>query len=203
MYVREVDPSKVRLRGLLEAAPDAIFVTDADDTVVMVNAQMERLFAQSRAELVGQPGRVLFPAAFQPIYNSYHNAFYYAVLPAPERTSAELWGRGPSGKDFPLEITMSPLETETGKMVTNVIRDISERKRMEAALRESEARFRRLAENAQDVIYRFRLWPAFAVEYVSPSVTAVCGFRPDEFYADRDLALRCVHPEDVPQIQKI
>lgn len=71
------------------------------------------------------------------------------------------------------------------------------------ALSESEARFRLLAENAQDVIYRYRLSPTPGFEYISPSVIAVTGYTPEEFYADPDLSTRMVHPEDRPLLEAL
>ncbi len=75
-------------------------------------------------------------------------------------------------------------------------RDIVERKRADHALRESAARFRRLAENALDMIYRYRILPTPGFEYVSPAAMAITGYRPEEFYADPDLGYKLVHPED-------
>jgi PAS domain S-box-containing protein len=74
--------------------------------------------------------------------------------------------------------------------------DITERKRAQAALQESEARFKRLAENAPDVLYRHRLRPSPRTEYISPAVHALAGHSPDEFYADPDLISRVIHPDD-------
>ncbi len=74
--------------------------------------------------------------------------------------------------------------------------EIAVRERAERALRESEARFRRLAENAEDLIYLYRLHPERTFEYVSPSATAMTGYTPDEHYADPDLGLKLVHPDD-------
>ena len=73
---------------------------------------------------------------------------------------------------------------------------IEVRKRTDAALRESEETFRRLAENAEDLIYRYRLWPERKFEYVSPSVTAMTGYTADEHYANPDLGLQIVHTDD-------
>jgi PAS domain S-box-containing protein len=75
-------------------------------------------------------------------------------------------------------------------------RDIAERKRADAALRESAARFHRLAENALDMIYRYRLLPTPGFEYVSPTAMVISGYPPESFYADPDLAYKLVHPED-------
>lgn len=71
-----------------------------------------------------------------------------------------------------------------------------QRKRAQAALRESEARYRRLTEQAPDIIYRYQLGPERRFEYVSPAVTALTGYTPAEHYADPDLGLKLVHPDD-------
>lgn len=75
--------------------------------------------------------------------------------------------------------------------------------REQAALRESEARFRRLAENAQDLIYRYRLTPPIGFEYVSPAATAITGYTPEEHYADPDLGRKIVHPDDRPLLERV
>jgi PAS domain S-box-containing protein len=75
-------------------------------------------------------------------------------------------------------------------------RIVEDKRRAEAALRESEERFRRLAENAQDLIYRYRLKPSRGFEYVSPSSTTITGYTPDEHYADPDLGFKITHPDD-------
>ena len=80
------------------------------------------------------------------------------------------------------------------------MKDITERRRSQEALRQSEERFRRLAENAQDIIYRFRPGPNPGYEYLSPAITLITGYTPDEFYADPHLGYRIVYPEDLSLI---
>ncbi len=73
--------------------------------------------------------------------------------------------------------------------------------REQAALRESEARFRRLAENAQDLIYRYRLTPPVGFEYVNPAATTITGYTPEEHYADPELGRKIVYPDDRPLLE--
>ncbi|MBI3978541.1 MAG: GAF domain-containing protein [Chloroflexi bacterium] len=88
------------------------------------------------------------------------------------------------------------LAVQHARAYEGMIREIGERKRAETALRESEERFRLLAEHAQDIIYRYRLAPPRGFEYINPVVTQVVGYTPAEHYADPDLAFKLVHPDD-------
>jgi protein-histidine pros-kinase len=110
--------SEARFRALLESAPDAMVIVDRDDRIVLVNAQTERLFRYERAELVGQPIELLMPGSGGKL---------------PESGVERLAVRK-DGKAFPVEVSRNPLQTEGGPMVSNAIRDITERKRIEAEL---------------------------------------------------------------------
>jgi len=90
-------------------------------------------------------------------------------------------------------------EAEQGRRA--LLSVVEDQKRTEQALRESEARFRRLAENAQDLIYRYEFVPQRGFTYVSPAATPITGYTPEEHYADPDLGRKLVHPDDRPLLE--
>ncbi len=98
--------------------------------------------------------------------------------------------------------TLAPWPREQPTAVIGIAQDITERMHSERALRESEARFRRLAENAQDVIYRYRLRPTQAFEYISPVIEQITGYSPDEYYADPELWQRTLHADDSDKFER-
>lgn len=129
------DSAEAKFQTLLESAPDAIVIVDAEGQIVIVNHQAELLFGYGRDELLGQPVDVLLPEQLRPRHVQ-HRA-HYAATPRTRPIGAgyTLVARRKDGGEFPAEVSLSPLETEQGLLVTSVIRDITERKRAEQALR--------------------------------------------------------------------
>jgi PAS domain S-box-containing protein len=116
-------------RGLLEAAPDALVVAGVDGRIMLVSAQAERLFGYSRAELIGESIEILVPQRFRAENSTHRDSHFSHVRASSEGPALELVGLRKNGTEFPVEISLSSLETERGAVVSAAIRDITERKK--------------------------------------------------------------------------
>ena len=118
-------------RGLLEAAPDAMVIVDHSGVIVLVNAQVEQKFGYSRSELIGESVEVLVPERFSGMHVAFRSGYVAGPRTRPMGLAGDLFARRKDGSEFPVEISLAPLETEEGLLVSAAVRDISERRRMQ------------------------------------------------------------------------
>ena len=190
-----------RFRLVVEAAANAMVLSDRAGKIVMVNTQAERVFGYSRAELVGQPVEMLVPERFRTHHPEWRKAFLADPQPRPMGTGRDLYGLKKDGSEFPVEIGLNPIETDEGTMVLSAIVDITARKVAELALRESEQRYSVLVEGVIDYAI-YMLDPNGIVTNWNRGAQRIKGYRTEEivgqhfscFYTEEDRAA------NVPQL---
>jgi protein-histidine pros-kinase len=137
--------SEARFRGLLEAAPDGLIIVGADGRIQLVNGQIEKLFGYRRDELLGQPIEILVPARYRAGHPEHRSGYFADPRSRPMGAGLDLHAVRKDGSEFPAEISLAPMMTPEGLLVTAAIRDVSERKR-------AEDRFRGFLEAAPDAV---------------------------------------------------
>jgi PAS domain S-box-containing protein len=128
-----------QFRGLLESAPDAMMIHSSDGRIQIVNAQVEKLFGYTRAELIGQTMEMLMPERFRQRHMEHRRGYTPSSKPRPMGTSGmTLLALHKDGHEIPVEISLSNLDSTGSSLVISSIRDITERRRAEEELRQSQ-----------------------------------------------------------------
>ncbi len=123
----DLQRAEARFRGLLEAAPDGIVGVDRSGRIALANVQAERLFGYRRDELLGQPVEMLVPHGVRELHVQHRAGYFADPRPRPMGAGMQLTARRRDGTEFPVEISLSGLETEEGLVVSASVRDITER----------------------------------------------------------------------------
>ena len=126
--VTELQLAQERFRDLLEAAPDAMVIVDEGGRIVLVNGQAERLFGYTREELIGEEVEILIPEAKRGLHSKNRDRYVADAHPRPMGIGLDLAARRKDGTEFPVEISLSPLRTAEGVLISSAIRDVTERK---------------------------------------------------------------------------
>jgi PAS domain S-box-containing protein len=130
MYLEE------RFRRVVESAPNAIVMVNQEGKIVLVNAQTENLFGYAREELIGRPVEMLVPARLRAVLSDDGTGVFGERYARPMGSGRDLYGLRKDGSEFPVEIGLSPIDSDEGKLVLSAIVDITQRKRLEGELEE-------------------------------------------------------------------
>lgn len=135
-----LNATEASFRDLLEAAPDAMVILGPDGRIGLVNDQVIVLFGYTREELIGEPIEILVPERFREQHRAHQAGYFRSPRRRPMGAGVELYGRRKDASEFAAEISLGPIETSRGTLVTAAIRDVTERKR------ETEQQSRRMQE---------------------------------------------------------
>jgi PAS domain S-box-containing protein len=180
---------------LVETAPDAIILADSRGTIMLWNKAAQHLFGYSEEEVMGQPLTCLMPARYRDAHQKGLERVRSSGHSRLAGKAVELHGLRKDGAEFPLELSLGTWQSGGHTYFSGIIRDITDRKRAEEALRESQERFCQLAENIREVFWMTDPEKNRMI-YISPAYESIWGRSCDSLYASPRSWLEAIHPDD-------
>jgi PAS domain S-box-containing protein len=192
--------SEVQYRSTIDSIADMIHVVDENMTIMLANSTLKKRNVELgfTDDVIGKTIFEVYPFLSESVKKEYEHVIRTGKILFTEENNL---------------LKNSEMFTETRKIpvfesnkvvrVVTIIRDITENKMAEIALKESEKLFRYLADNASDVVFKLTFIPERKFEYISPSCEAISGYTQEEFYADPHIPEKIVHPEYKAKLRKL
>ncbi|WKX75056.1 PAS domain-containing sensor histidine kinase [Zobellia laminariae] len=144
--VTDIKMAEKKFRGLLESAPDAMVIVNDKGTIQLINKQSEKLFGYTLEELIDKPVEILIPTRFYPKHTKNRNSFFNTPITRVMGNGKDLYALKKNGDEIPIQISLSPLHTEEGLLVSAAIRDITKRKLAEQKINEAKENLELVAQ---------------------------------------------------------
>ncbi len=200
---RELERSESRLHGILSNSKDAIIAIDAQQEILIFNKGAEDVFGYRADEIMGKPLSMLIPEKYRGGHSSHIKGFEHDTAEARMMHDRNvIFGLRKNGEAFPAEASITKIETRTERLSAVILQDISSRYKTEQALKESEQRFRQLAESIEEVF-----WVADVAEskvlYVSPQYEKVWGRNCQSLLDDSTTYSASIYSEDQLLVEQV
>lgn len=196
---RQLEARESQFRTLLESVPEPLLIVDEQGHINMVNRSTENVFGYSRNMLLGQPIEMLIPARFRTRHTSLRDGYLAAPKPLAldERTGRVIFALTRSGREFPIELNLNPLDTDEGRKIVCSVHDLTERKRAEAEILSREHQFRNLVETIPGTVYQCLVDEDWTMLYLSKEIERLTGY-PVSDYLNNNVRTynSSVHPDD-------
>ena len=192
--ITEKKQAEENFRGLFEFAPDAMIIVDKEGKIQKVNAQLERIFLYKRDDLICKQIEILIPKRFQSNHFKHRDEYIQSPKVRPMGIGLELFALRKDGSEFPVEISLAPIEYESGINILASIRDITVRKRLETEIKISQNRYRHIVETTTEGIWIFD--DNDVITFINPQMENLLGYKEEEllglkvteFIVDEELA---------------
>lgn len=192
--ISEKKQAEGKFQAILESAPDAMVVINKFGQIIFINHETEKLFGYDRETIIGQEIEMLMPARYTEKHSFHRKVFFGDANVREMGAGLQLVGKKSSGEEFPVEIRLSPLETEEGMLVSAAIRDITDRKKAEEILRQSEERFAKAFELSPGGILMSHLTNGEIID-VNDRFLQIVGFTREEVIGHSTVELNIVGPD--------
>jgi len=195
----KLDESEARFRELVNSAPDGIVIVDRDGRITLVNDQAEKMFGYEKGQLNGQPHDLLLHGNLRATHGRHRADYFAEPHRRPMGGAMELVGLRKDGSEFPVSISLSPVDTPEGLNVISVVRDVTEQRAAEGRVRRSE---RRLAEAQRLAHLGSWDWEIQSEElHWSDEMCEIFGVTQAELDKSNETFFRALHPEDREQVK--
>jgi len=193
----ELPTNEAGRQSLFDFVPDAVLVSDKEGRIVRVNSQAEAMFGYSREELLGQSIDLLVPERLRESHVGHRAHYYSEPRMRPMGIWSNLSARHKDGSEIPVDISLSAFTQDEDLFVISVVRDISERKRLESTLQESQRTLSTLMSNLRGMVYRCKYDRDRTLEFASDGCSDLTGYAAADFVQNKKVSFGdLIHPED-------
>lgn len=189
--------------NVLDAAPDGMVAIDEQGKIVLFNKSAETQFGYNKEEILGNRLEILIPTQYN--HNHNHHVIGYFNKPSTRPMGAvgrDMFARKKDGTHFPVDISLSYIDTPEGKIAISAIRDITKNQKINDAIRESERKLKDITATIPGIVYQFKvlLQNKFEFTFLSEGAAEIWGVTPEDVYKDGNLPFTKIHKDDLPAV---